>query len=257
MRITRLSAIAVALTAAAMVAGTSAASAATCTPVVTSKGMLTAAVYDTSVTGPVDATGCDIGAYYDSGGTGKSVSSADISGAKQYGVFVDGITGNVSVDVTDSSVHNTGDVPFDGNQYGIDIYYYGYNTMGTVSGTVSGNSVYAYQKGGIVVNGGKASADVTDNTVTGLGPVPYIAQNGIQFGFTATGVASGNQISENYYTGCSHQDAAKTGCIPYVSAGLLLYDINPSQISRFNNKYRDDQRNELVVTDAELNAHSS
>ncbi|HUZ29876.1 MAG TPA: hypothetical protein VMU90_11575 [Solirubrobacteraceae bacterium] len=253
-----MAAIAGALTAGAMMIGASAASAATCTPVVTSKGTLTAAVIDTSLAGTVvDASGCDIGAYYDSVGNGASVSSgAEIFGATQYGVFVDGGKGNVSVDVTNSSIHNIGDVPFGGVQHGIGIYYYGYNTLGTVSGTVSSNSVFAYQKGGITVNGGNASANVTGNTVTGLGQVPFIAQNGIQFGFGATGVASGNQISGNYYTGCSNQDAAKTGCVPYVSAGLLLYDINPSQVSRFNNKYRDDQRNELVVTDAQLNAHS-
>lgn len=257
MRITRLSTIAAALTAAAMAVGAGAASAATCTPVNTSKGTLTAAVVDTSVTGTtVDASGCDIGVYYDNGGSGDSVSNADISGAKQYGVFVDGGKGDVSVDVSSSSIHNIGDTPFDGVQYGNAIYYYGYDTTGTVSGTVSGNTVSEYQKGGIIVSGGNASADVTDNTVTGLGPVDFIAQNGIQLGFSATGVVSGNQISGNDYTGCSNQDAAKTGCIPYVSTGLLLYDVDPSQVRRSNNHYRDDQRNEYVGTTASVDAHS-
>lgn len=256
MRLTHLSAVAGALTAAALFAGVGAASAAGCTTVVTSKGTLTAAVYDASVTGPVDASGCDIGAYYDSAGNGDTVSGADISGATQYGVFVDGISGDVSVDVTNSSIHNIGDTPFDGVQYGVGVYYYGYNTAGTVTGTVSGNAVYQYQKGGITVNGANASVAVSDNTVTGLGPVPFIAQNGIQFGFGATGSASGNQISDNYYTGCSNQAAAKTGCIPYVSAGLLLYDVDPSQVSRSQNQYQDDQRNEYVEPADQVSAHS-
>ena len=256
MRVTGMSTIAAALTGAAMAVGAGAASAAPCTPVSTSKGTLTAAVVDASVSGAVDASGCDIGAYYDKVGSGESVSSADISGAKQYGVFVDGGKGDVSVDVTDSSIHNIGDTPFDGVQYGNAIYYYGYNTPGTVSGTVRGNTVYEYQKGGIIVNGGNASADVTDNAVTGLGPVDFIAQNGIQLGFSATGVVSGNQISGNAYTGCSNQDAAKTGCIPYVSTGLLLYDVDASRVGRSNNHYRDDQRNEYVATAASVNARS-
>lgn len=256
MKIGRVAVAAGALSALAMAAGTSAASAAGCTPVSTSKGPMTAAVVDTSVTGPVNASGCDIGAYYDAAGSGSSVSGADISGAQSYGVFVDGGAGNVSVDVTNSSIHNIGDTPFDGVQRGNAVYYYGYQTAGTASGNVTGNNVYAYQKGGIVVNGSNASAVVTNNTVTGLGPVPFIAQNGIQFGFGSSGVASSNQISDNDYTGCSNRDAAKTGCVPYVSTGLLLYDVDPSQVSRFQNKYRDDQRNESVTPASQVNAHS-
>lgn len=227
-----------------------------CLTVATSKGPMTTAVYDTPVTGTVDATGCQIGAYYDSAGSGDSVSFAEIENATDYGVFVDGISGNVSVDVTDSSIHNIGDTPFDGVQRGNAVYYYGYNTPGAVSGTVSGNTITQYQKGGVVISGSNASTTVTDNTVTGLGPVPFIAQNGIQFGYNATGTASGNLISENDYTGCSNQAAAKTGCIPYVSTGLLLYDVDPSQVSRSNNQYRDDQRNTYVATAAEVTAHS-
>lgn len=257
MRITRMFAAAGGAMAAALALAPSGALAATCTPVSTSKGVLTAAVVDASVTGPVDATGCDIGAYYDAAGSGDSVSGADISGARQYGVFVDGGNGDVSVNVTNSSIHNIGDVPFDGVQYGIAVYYYGYNTVGNVSGNVTGNSISQYQKGGVTVNGSNASVDVTNNDVTGLGPVPFIAQNGVQFGYGASGVASGNQISDNDYTGCSNQDAAKTGCVPYVSVGLLLYDVNPSQIKRNDNKYSNDQRNEDVATEASVDAHSS
>lgn len=239
-------------------AGTGAAHADTgsCLTVNTSKGAMTTARYDTPVTGLVDATGCQIGAYYDAAGTGDSVSAAEIENATDYGVFVDGGTGNVSVDITGSSIHNIGDTPFDGVQRGNAIYYYGYNTAGTASGTVSGNAVSEYQKGGIVVSGEYASTVVTDNTVTGLGPVAFIAQNGVQFGYGATGSVSGNQISDNYYTGCSNHDAAKTGCTPYVSTGLLLYDIDPSQVSSSNNHFRDDQRNSYVATASEVSAHS-
>jgi hypothetical protein len=143
---------------------------------------MTAAVVDTTPGSgsTVNATGCDIGTYYDSGATASTLSGVTVENATQYGVFVDGGKGDVSVDVSDSSIHNIGDVPFDGAQHGNAIYYYGYNTTGTVSGTVSGNTVYQYQKGGIITNGGNASTVVTDNTVTGLGPVSFIAQNGVQ-----------------------------------------------------------------------------
>ena len=117
--------------------------------------------------------------------------------------------------------------------------------------TVAGNTVIAYQKTGIVANG-DVFVDVTDNTVVGLGPVPYIAQNGIQPGFRATGEVRDNDISGNRYTGCSNQDAAVTGCTPWVSAALLLYDVDANAVKHASNRFRDNQRNLLLVTSASL-----
>ncbi len=185
---------------------------ATCTTVTTSKGdMGAAAVNPGSLSGAtVDAGGCQIGVYYSTPGS-YTVSGTSITNAQYYGIFVDGITGNVAVNVTGSTISDIGDSPFDGAQHGVAVYYDGYNTSGTVSGTVSGNTISAYQKGGIVVNGTNADVDVTGNTVTGLGPVPFIAQNGIQFGYGASGSATGNTVLGNSYTGTN--DAVSTGIL--------------------------------------------
>ena len=75
--------------------------------------------------------------------------------------------------------------------------------------TMNNNVVTNYQKTGILANG-DVNVLVANNVVTGAGPVNYIAQNGIQLGFGATGEVRGNTISNNFYTGCSNQDAAKT-----------------------------------------------
>jgi nitrous oxidase accessory protein NosD len=77
--------------------------------------------------------------------------------------------------------------------------------------TVSDNEVSDYQKGGIISNG-SVNVTVVDNTVDGVGPVDYIAQNGVQFGFGATGVAESNAISDNFYTG------------PDLGCGLLFFE---------------------------------
>lgn len=71
--------------------------------------------------------------------------------------------------------------------------------------------------------------------MTGLGPVPFIAQNGIQFGFGATVVSlRGNTVTGNHYT----QGASKG----YVSAGILLYQAdlrtNVGEIASSNHSYR-------------------
>lgn len=77
--------------------------------------------------------------------------------------------------------------------------------------TISGNTISDYQKTGIVANG-DVSATILNNTVTGSGPIAYIAQNGIQVGFGATATVKGNTVSGNFYTPA-----------PDVACGILLY----------------------------------
>lgn len=173
-----------------------------CTPVTTSKGAMTAAQVGGKVTGTLDATGCQIGVYYDASHPGK-VSGASISGASQYGVFVDGRTGDVSVNTLDSTITNIGNVA---------VYYDGDETPGAVSGTVSGNTISDYYKTGVVVNGAKATARVAGNSLTGFGPVSYIAQNGIQIGWGATGQVQGNKVVGHWYTGAN-----------WTSTGILVF----------------------------------
>lgn len=154
-----------------------------------------------TVSGPVDASGCDIGVYYGPGTSG-SVTNADVSGADYYGVVVNA----AAVNVTNSSIHNIGEVPFNGTQHGVGVLYTTINqALGTTgpaaTGTLSGNTIMSYQKNGVVVSGTGAVVTVQNNTVTGNGPVNYIAQNGIQMSYGATGTISGNMVSNNEYTG--------------------------------------------------------
>lgn len=73
------------------------------------------------------------------------------------------------------------------------------------------NTVMGYQKNGITANG-SVFATVTDNTVIGAGPIDYIAQNGIQIGFGARAVVSGNVVLRNDYTPTS-----------FVACGILYF----------------------------------
>src|SRR5207302_10363182 len=103
-----------------------------------------------TVSGDVDATGCNIGVYYDNGA--GAVKSAMIHGSNYFGVLVNGDAANVTVDISNSTIHDIGEVPFNGTQHGVGIYYRGFGN-GTASGKVTGNTVSRYQKGGIVING--------------------------------------------------------------------------------------------------------
>jgi hypothetical protein len=160
---------------------------------------LTAAQIGGSVTGTLDASGCNIGAY-----NPTSVTSADISGANYYGVVVNDRTTNVA----GSSIHNIGEVPFNGTQHGNAVLY-----INGAHGTISGSTVTSYQKNGITVSGKaangvdpgptgslKTSVSVLNNTLTGNGHINYIAQNGIQISFGATAIVRSDTVSANWYT---------------------------------------------------------
>jgi len=68
--------------------------------------------------------------------------------------------------------------------------------------TISGNTISDYQKTGILANG-DVSATILNNSVTGSGRIAYIAQNGIQVAFGATGIVKGNTVGGNFYTPAS------------------------------------------------------
>lgn len=178
--------------------------ASTCTPTgfIRDSINLTAALVNPGVVnGPVSTT-CNIGVYYGPGASGE-VKNADISGANYFGIVVDGSSGSTSVDILDSEIHDIGESPLNGSQHGVGIYYAAFNDGGSASGKVSGNHLYRYQKGGIVVNGSGANALVQNNQVEGVGAVGYIAQNGIQFGYGASGSATKNTVTGHSYTGTS------------------------------------------------------
>ena len=161
---------------------------------------LTAAQMGGNVTGNLDAGGCNIGVYYDNTTASGNVTGANIYGANYFGVFVNGDVGTVKVNVTNSAIHDIGETPLNGTQHGNGIYYRAFG--GTASGTISGNTLTNYQKGGITANG-NVSATITKNTVTGQGHVDYIAQNGIQIGYGAKASVTGNTVTGNAYTGAN------------------------------------------------------
>ena len=234
-----------------------------CTTFVTSRGTLTTAAIDQG-SGTIDATGCDIGDYII---TSMTVSSLTVHDANQYGIFVDSGLGSITVSITGATVYNIGAhtgtafIP-NGVQTGIGIIYDSGSGGPIAHGSVTSSNVYAYQKGGIEAN---HNSNVTSigNTVTGLGPVSFIAQNGIEYARDAAGAIRGNTVSNNFYTGGTGllADGSPCGgafpaCPPgrqYVSCGILLVLIDPNNIQRGQNDVSNgNQRNYAVVTDSPL-----
>jgi hypothetical protein len=221
-------------------AGAGISRAATCTPTgfyVDGINMTAAMINPGSVTSIVDATGCNIGIYYDDGtdgGTvGGTVNGASVSGANYFGIVVNGGGGStgVTVNVSNSTVESIGENPPNGTQHGNAIFYINGSTDAsaddsrtcstaagaTTNDTISGNTVSGYQKNGITAKCPGVSVIISDNEVQGAGPVDYIAENGIELGQGATGTISNNTVSDNQYTGTNGAD----------SSGVLVFGGGP------------------------------
>ncbi len=106
--------------------------------------------------------------------------------------------------VQDVAITGVRDSPLSGVQHGIGLY--AFNDDG-VDRTIEvfDNEIVDFQKNGMALNAGTGAPltlDVQRNTVTGAGPIPTTAQNGIQtFGDAITGVVDDNDVSGIAYTG--------------------------------------------------------
>ncbi len=143
----------------------------------------------------VDAKGCDIAIYYSPGTTGL-VEYSQIHGAIMAGV----VNNHANVPIKFSSIYQIGDSPLDGVQYGLGIYVYGLGSGPYVAkGDITNNTLWNYQKNGIVVKGG--TVNVLNNTLIGQGPVSFIAQNGVEVAYGSVGSIKNNIIFGHSYTG--------------------------------------------------------
>lgn len=180
---------------------------------------MTAAVINPPGTfnGTVDATGCNVVVYYGPG-AGGTVKGAELFGANYFGILVNGDAGAVNVDVLSNNIHDIGEDPHNGAQHGVCIYYRGFFPVSAVTGKITGNTISGCQKGDIVANGQGVQVNVSDNAMTGDGHVHFIAQNGVQIGFGASGLVMRNTINGHSYDG-SGDGSASGGVLVVGGAG--------------------------------------
>jgi hypothetical protein len=192
-----------------------------------------------AVTGTVDARGCDIGVYFNDGAA-HTVAGATVENAFYYGVLSN--NEGTRTEVTDSEVRFIGDgmngtfLPT-GAQHGVGVAF-----RNGADGLIDSSYIHDYQKNGVLVNADNTTVDVTNSHVQGLGPVPFIAQNGVQYSNFAEGLIRDNLIEDNAYTGPANT----------FSTGLLLFNIEPPEIKHSLNHYRDNDRNLVMVPASSL-----
>jgi Right handed beta helix region len=183
---------------------------------------------DHTLTGVDPADGAFVGAVLRNGGTKADVRDVTVTVAnlkdachagddRLRGILFEGAAGSIK-NTKVAAINQGASGCQEGN--GIEVRNEPFDASGTdVEVDIVGNRVTGYQKAGIVANGSVA-ANITNNVVTGAGPVNYIAQNGIQVAYGGTALVRGNTVSGNNYT-------PKT----YVSCGLLLYQAQGVRVS--------------------------
>lgn len=113
-----------------------------------------------------------------------------------YGVLVfDG----GSAEIENNLITKIRNNPLNGNQLGHGILVFGDGRRTTAE--IEGNTITDYQKGGVLVFGPDADAEVSDNVIRGVGPTGVIAQNGVEVSTGASAEIEDNSISANVYTG--------------------------------------------------------
>ena len=236
------SVVAVLAAVAASLAGATTASALPCTPTdfMQDGRPLTAAQQNPPATiGTVDATGCDIAVYFNDG-QDHTITGATIQNAFYYGVLTRGP--GTTATISNSEIRFIGDgnggtfLPT-GAQHGV-----GAAWRNGSDGALDTTYIHHYQKNGVLVANPGTTVTTTNSHVQGLGPVNFIAQNGVQYSDHSLGEVRNNLIEDNEYTGTQNA----------FSTGLLLFNINPPDIKRSLNLYRDDDRNEIVIPDSSL-----
>lgn len=113
----------------------------------------------------------------------------------------------------------------EGCQTGLGIYVQSAAT-GTAKLEVRNSSIHDYQKAGIVANEANTELLASGNAITGLGPIFFNTQNGVQFGFGATGKLENNSIINHIFAGCADASCST------ISTGVFLFRAGDAKVEK-------------------------
>jgi hypothetical protein len=179
------------------------------------------------IVAPASVTEPNALVLFDGGATADAITGFTISGPLPDGIFCGTNAWGVKVQggatATIANNHITeirsADPGLRGCQQGLAIGV-GRQADGQVGhATIKNNVIDKFQKGGIYVDGPGSKATITGNTVTGVGPTPDIAANGIQISRNAIAHVNTNTVTDNSYDGTSAS-----------SSGILLFEANGSTV---------------------------
>ena len=130
-----------------------------------------------------------------------------------------------SGEIKNNTIKAIRDTPLSGAQHGNAIVVnHLWDQYCSHSVTIINNVIFDFQKNGITCNEPGTYAIVRNNIITGAGLTDKIAQNGIQFGWNATGVIEANIVSGHKYTNVAS----------WWSCGILLYLYSNGTVVHYN-----------------------
>ncbi len=135
---------------------------------------------------------------------------------------------NAGGSVLASEVKNISENPANGMQHGIGVAVYNADAAARTFALMD-SYIHDCQKNCTLFNGDNLTVDVRRNRIFGAGPIAYIAQNGIQISYGATGTVADNIISGFDYTPGTWASSA----IMNYEGGDVLFDNNIITLSDF------------------------
>lgn len=136
---------------------------------------------------------------------------------------------NASGEVDNVAVKNIRLAPADfGCQAGIGIFVQSGNSKRSRV-DIFDSSIHDYQKSGIIANEVGTEVNISGNAVTGVGPTPQIAQNGIQLAFGAKGTVDDNSVINHVYSLCTSPTVCGAS-----SSNILIFEANGVRVTRNN-----------------------
>ncbi|MEI9929272.1 MAG: right-handed parallel beta-helix repeat-containing protein [Rhizomicrobium sp.] len=144
-------------------------------------------------------------------GTGNNITTC---GLQLAGIYYRNAGGTIIGSTAQNQILPDG---YQGCQSGLGIFVEN-QASGTDSVNIEKNTVTNFDKNGITVELAAAAANITHNTVTGIGPTTLIAQNGIEVSYGATASITANTISDLIYSPDT-----------YGSSGIILYQLDSAE----------------------------
>jgi hypothetical protein len=137
--------------------------------------------------------------HFDAIWPGKPIGEAEDCAFNLAGVLV---AGSANFTLSDSTVLGAAPKEINGCQYGLGVIVGipGSSGFGAATATLTHDTVSGYQKNGITAAGAGATLKASHVTVTGGGPEPAIAQNGIGIQEGADGTVVDSTVSGNECT---------------------------------------------------------
>jgi hypothetical protein len=133
------------------------------------------------------------------------------------------VAGGGTLKATDVSIDGASTTlnEFKGCQHGLALLVGSASREEVGHAVIKSNTISGYEKNGPTVAGTGSTMSITSSTVTGEGPSPYVAQNGIEIAFGAQGTVKTTTVSANE---CNHPSC---GAEATQASGVLFYQAAP------------------------------